>query len=489
MHLQSLTLQPSIRDLREELLRLPTELHEVYAIALRRIGEQSRGWKDHGMRILAWIINAVRPLTVPELQHALATRIEDRRFDKEGILAAKEFVARTAGLLRIQNGKVQCVHHTVDEFLKQPEKENEHFPAAKKSIALICVTYMRFEDFKHVSDDMQKRNLEFPFLNYAAMHWGYHATKCLEYEPALYRTFADVLDQDRIPLGSFQVIAAKVLQNPQPERIPLWKTNLRQIHLAIVCGLDTMVEMMLSREDVNVEELGYKDETALHMAARSSSKRVTNLLLKHKANVNATNYSGKTALDMVMMAPWQKVLMKAADPNFINALFITLLGRLVLEVATSSPRELSEIDMKVKVSLTDKGTRQRSRELPMQMILARDYKMDISDQDEEVACSLLDAGVDVNSQHSPVATALQLAAMYGRTNLVRLLLEKGANPFLEREIGWNTLKLAEHCKHNDIVDLLTKRIEVIEKLERGIPNDHDKLGMPFHQTSKRNALT
>ena len=441
------------------------------------------------MRILAWVVYAVRPLTVPELQHALATRIEDRRFDKTGILAANEIVARTAGLLRIQNGKVQCVHHTVEEFLKQPEKENEHFPAAKENIALICVTYMRFEDFNHVSDDMSKRNLEFPFLNYAALHWGYHATKCLDHEPALYRTFADVLDQDRIPLGSLQVIAAKVLQNPHPERIPVWKTNLRQIHLATVCGLDTMVEMMLSRADVNIEELGYKQETALHMAARSSSRRLTNLLLKHKAKVNATNYSGKTALDMVMMAPWQKVVMKAQDPNFINALLITLLARLVLGAATSSPHELSEIDRNVKGSLTDKGSRQRSREFHTQMILARDYKMDISDQDEEVAYSLLSAGVDVNSQHSPDATALQLAVMYGRTNLVRVLLEKGANPFLERELGWNSLKLAEHCKHNDIVDLLTKRIEVIEKLEMESPHDDDKLGVPFHHISKRKLLT
>lgn len=123
------------------------------------------------------------------------------------------------------------------------------------------------------------------------------------------------------------------------------------------------------------------------------------------------------------------------------------------------------------------------------MILARDYKMDISDQDEEIAYSLLDAGIDVNSQHAPDATALQLAAMYGRTNLVRVLLEKGANPFLERDLGWNALKLAEHCKHNDIVDLLTKKMEIIETLERESPNDDDKLGVPNHHTLKQKALT
>ena len=253
------------------------------------------------MRILAWISHAVRPLTVPELQHTLATRTEDRRFDKEGILAANEFIARTVGLLRIQNGKVQCVHHTVEEVFKQPEKGNDHFPAAKKDIALICETYMRFEDFNHVTDDIQKRNLDFPFLNYAAINWGYHATKCLEHKPALFQTFTDILNRDKIPLGSLQVISAKVLQNPQPQRIPLWKNNLRQAHLAIVCGLDTVVEMMVSREDVNVEELGYKEGTALQMAARSSSKRVTDLLLKHKAKVNAMNHSCKSALDIMMI--------------------------------------------------------------------------------------------------------------------------------------------------------------------------------------------
>lgn len=412
---------------------LPTELDDVYSIAINRIREQSQKLKDLGIRILAWVIYAARRLTVTELQHAIATRRSDTTFHKGGIMPSKEFITRTAGLLQFQNGKVECVHHTVTEFLKRPQQA-EYFPNAQTEIALTCLAYLKFSDFKDPTDDVEKRALDFPFLNYAALHWGYHATRCVEHEPTHSKAFSDVLSKDQIPLGSLQVIAAKVLQNPVALRIPTWKSNMRPLQMAIVCGLDSVVDAMLSKSDVDTEETGDKEETALHMAARSSSQKAVKVLLSRYANVNATNYSGKTALDMIMIAPYQRVSMKAQEPRFLGILILTLFNRLLADANQSSPYEMSEINKSIKASLQSTGadnviehvvTYRDSPEvsrLKTKMILARGYKMNISDEDEQIVKLLLEAGININSQGTPDATALQLAAIYDRQELVQLLL-------------------------------------------------------------------
>ncbi|KAL9007967.1 MAG: hypothetical protein Q9180_009553, partial [Flavoplaca navasiana] len=341
-------------------------------------------------------------------------------------------------------------------FLKRPERA-DFFPNAQTEIALTCLTYLKFSNFKDPTDEMENRAIAFPFLDYAGRYWGYHATRCIENEPKYSKAFSDVLSKDEIPLGSLQIIAAKVLQNPVAQRILTWKRNMRPLQMAIVCGLESIVETILSQKDVDTEEVGYKEETALHTAARSSSQSAMKLLLSRHAKVNATNYSGKTALDMIMMAPYERVSAKTREPEFLNFLILTLVDRLFAVANQSSPHELSEIDKSMKASMESRGVKHsikymvtyraspEASRLRTKMLLARGYKMNISDEDEQIVKLLVEAGIDINSQGAPEATALQLAAIYDRQELVQLLLENGANPFLQRDFGWTAYELATHC--------------------------------------------
>ena len=110
------------------------------------------------------------------------------------------------------------------------------------------------------------------------------------------------------------------------------------------------------------------------------------------------------------------------------------------------------------------------------LILARGYRMNISELDEQIVYMLLDAGIDINSQSSPDATALQLASTYGRRNLAQVLLEKGANPFLRRTLGFSALELAKHCGYVEIAELISQKTEHIQKLEDECADDTAKLG-------------
>lgn len=72
LHMESLTDPMSKKEMREALRSLPKEIDETYDRTMGRIRAQKPKFVLLAERILAWIANARRPLTVKELQHALA---------------------------------------------------------------------------------------------------------------------------------------------------------------------------------------------------------------------------------------------------------------------------------------------------------------------------------------------------------------------------------------------------------------------------------
>ena len=61
------------RAVRDALDVLPAEVGATYREAIRRINAQSKDDKDLAESILVWVIYARRPLSLRELQHAVAT--------------------------------------------------------------------------------------------------------------------------------------------------------------------------------------------------------------------------------------------------------------------------------------------------------------------------------------------------------------------------------------------------------------------------------
>lgn len=63
--------------MRKALISLPQELDETYDQAMERIRSQDIESIRLAERVLAWIVHALRPLSVEELQHALAVQPEE----------------------------------------------------------------------------------------------------------------------------------------------------------------------------------------------------------------------------------------------------------------------------------------------------------------------------------------------------------------------------------------------------------------------------
>ena len=72
--MESLAKQMTKSEMRKTLNSLPKKLDETYDHAMERIRSQDTEHVGIANRVLAWLSHAYRPLSVKELQHALAVR-------------------------------------------------------------------------------------------------------------------------------------------------------------------------------------------------------------------------------------------------------------------------------------------------------------------------------------------------------------------------------------------------------------------------------
>jgi len=99
--MDSLATKSSRKRVREALDRLPKEVDETYKQAIQRIeGQCEDDWKL-AKGVFSWITYARRPLSVKELQHALAVTSQMSEMDLDAIVDADILTSVCAGLVVI----------------------------------------------------------------------------------------------------------------------------------------------------------------------------------------------------------------------------------------------------------------------------------------------------------------------------------------------------------------------------------------------------
>jgi hypothetical protein len=89
------------REVRKALSVLPTGVDNTYDEALARIERQDKPRVHLADQVLSWITYAFRPLSVKELQHALAIEIATRSLDPENVTDEEILTSVCAGLIVI----------------------------------------------------------------------------------------------------------------------------------------------------------------------------------------------------------------------------------------------------------------------------------------------------------------------------------------------------------------------------------------------------
>ena len=491
----------NLRDLTEALEDLPQDLQESHKRSMKRIRNQTARRRETALKGLSLVYHAKGMLTVESAQQALAVRDGDQYFDRNGIDDDEMLFNMTAGLLAKRSGCLVFVHHTVKEFLRKPEGNanldgwetaGTHFTQSWFTeeqlehgyIANQCLKLLLLKDFLEPLYGAQRelRAKDFPFLNYAVNHVGYHAYRATALEDkryALTQKCRALLDEGAIPLGSLQELLARMWTVPHPARVRTLK--LPKAHLAVLCNFVGLAKDLVTAETIN-DTATRKDETVLHFAARIKSPEMATMLLAKGADRSLANYSGKTPLDVILEAPLltieslgtvsgdhSKTIISRPDKTMLDLIATHYLQSRVNMQLNS---EIEEQSIALSDLVHDVSSRNATNDIAM--IIENKVKLTISEEGEKLAALMISAGVDINSQQTSRKTLLQLATLYEIPSLVKLLLEKGANPFLAWHCTFTAAEIAEKRGNSELSKILRDKEKEIESRESAMTHETDK---------------
>jgi hypothetical protein len=162
-------------------------LTALYGQAMKRINSQEEDCRALAHKVLSWVTHAKRPLTVVELQHALAVRPGTTELDEGFIPEVEDLLSVCAGLTTtdVQSGTIRWIHYTTQEYFERTWET--WLPDSQMEIGKTCIVYISFDTFASgfspSFEDFVSRVRKYPLYCYAAKYWGGYirAARCKRY--------------------------------------------------------------------------------------------------------------------------------------------------------------------------------------------------------------------------------------------------------------------------------------------------------------------
>jgi hypothetical protein len=283
--------------------------------------------RDLAKGVLSWISYSKRPLSILEVQCALAVELGCTNFGKDNLPREEIVESVCAGLVSIdpKSKIIRFVHETAEEYVKGIREIT--FPEAEENIARTCLKYISFSKRNpYTRTDVIDCLTNDPFLAYSSRYWGEHARvqekKCqdsilrlVECKSQRDLCFACLvsLEKDRVfclpEKGIPQLHFASAFGLTRTVERLIWDNVNEEVkavggytalHWAASFGHAEVVELLLGHMTPNMIEIpdNYNSETALHYAAQYGHETVVELFLIKGANYDARNVWDETALDL-----------------------------------------------------------------------------------------------------------------------------------------------------------------------------------------------
>jgi ankyrin repeat protein len=265
LHMDNLATKQHVRAIRDALKVIPRKLEDTYDLVMQRISEQNEDDADLARRVLSWLTYSVRPLTVTELQHALAVQPGHGHIDSDNLIDEEIMLSVCAGIVTVEDKSnlIRFIHYTTQEYLERIR--DTRFPNARLEITKTCIEYLQ------LGAATQPRNAmglftgvqSWRFNNYAAMNWGAHADKGVE-KAAETKILSFLKNSPTV-----SAMALKHLVLP------------RQCgpHVASYFGLSHILECQI-KAGVDSEACDSRGQTPLHIAVSRNHRECVRILLE-----------------------------------------------------------------------------------------------------------------------------------------------------------------------------------------------------------------
>lgn len=481
----------TVNNVREILKSLPDDLDETYDKVLKRIESQPSYHKTTAHKTLGWLTYAFRPLSLMELQHALAIE-RGVDFDEDDIVEAQHIINICAGLVTvdINTKKVNLVHFTTKKYFDQ--RRQQYFPEFHELITMSCAMYLSLPTLREAT--LWTIASDYPLACYAAQYMGGHARESPEVslkpavleelylllsEPNKRKPLLALLDGlDLIKSGTY--FTAEAVNSPGKaddiEDSSYFGRNTSQVSLKVVNRTANMSSTDFAETSKDKARSPRSLEvTALHVAVSMGLTNVAARLLNDTLDIDAVDESGKTPLAVAMEKGFEKavelliksgaqvdlrtehgrgILLFAAERNW------TGVRKLIVEQAWNSTSTDPNVALLIAADSNSPEIRlaaDRVRESTCnrdENIMEIAFFLSVELNHLAAVQALTQSGVDVNAKDNTGQTALHRATRCESKSMIRALISSGAEVDEKNDNGKTPWRANIRHSKREILDLL-----------------------------------
>jgi ankyrin repeat protein len=408
-------------------------LDPTYERIVNFIRGQPQSNMELALSILSWIIKARRILRLNELQTAISVEPETYELDELNLPDKDVILDICGGLVTVDESEnVRFVHYTVQEYLVN----NRIIPEdSDLTTALTCITYLSFDVFTaNCNEDPvspYKLRLIYPFLGYASRYLYSHLRSCEENLTAdalvyhlekqghslsyLYYTLHEEVSPLQMAAKLGHCLAFQMLLDNGHNISVCDGDGNTVLHYVAMAESKEMAKFLLNKKAVSIMALNDNGRSPLMIAALRGNDEIARILIDHGANIFDQDFYGTTVAGLAASnghcALMQLLIENGVDPTGGSDSCWSPFESAIL----TGHEKVVELLIQ-RINFADLPLRPDSL-----LIDAIEFGY------RGIARMLIEKGYDLSSQNREGSTALHWAAFSDWEDIVRLMLERGAD--------------------------------------------------------------